>query len=131
MTVCNDSFVPVLGVVLLFRWGAVGFCWFLRASGLFPRFSMWVKRTRLWGRMLVAVLFAALSGPAGTRVLEFTQNQTINASRNIDMATFKDDSTWPVNTFFGTRWLHSDFKAVALPNVFGLFNEFCTKGNLK
>ena len=73
----------------------------------------------------------ALSGPAGTRVLEFTQNQTINASRNIDMATFKDDSTWPVNTFFGTRWLHSDFKAVALPNVFGLFNEFCTKGNLK
>ena len=81
---------------------------------------------------ILACGIPALSGPAGTRPLDFPSGQGLGILRNIDMQSFKTDSTWPRNSpFFGKRWLHSDLKNIALPHVFGLFDRFCVIGDLQ
>ena len=81
---------------------------------------------------ILACGIPALSGPAGTRPLDFPSGQGQGILRNIDMQSFKNDSTWPRNSpFFGKRWLHSDFKNIALPHVFDLFDRFCVIGDLQ
>ncbi len=63
----HPEFASVFGVFVLFLWGAFGFGWLLKASGLFPRFSAWAKRTRLWVRAFAFVLFAAVAVQGGSK----------------------------------------------------------------
>ncbi len=81
---------------------------------------------------ILAYAIPSLSAPAGTSQLNFSGFAKDNDNRNIDMNTLKINSSWPRNSsFFEKRWLHSDIKVISLPHVFLLFNDFCTKGNIK
>ena len=82
---------------------------------------------------ILACGLPALSGPAGTRFLEFSDNNSLNRSRNIDMNGCRAaDNQWGrQNGFFDQRWLHSDLKNMALPYVIPLFQQFIIKGVLQ
>ena len=82
---------------------------------------------------ILACGIPALSGPAGTRVLHFSDVPGIDGNRNIDMdACRSNHHEWGRTEYpFYMRWLHSDLKNMALPYVNPLFEHFTTKGSLK
>lgn len=81
---------------------------------------------------LLAYGIPAISGPAGTRVLHFSDVPGIDEARNVDMIYLKSFGQWGrTGGFFGSRWLHSDLKFMSFPHVFLLFEQFNTKGLLR
>ena len=82
---------------------------------------------------ILACGIPALSGPAGTRVLHFSDMPGIDGARNIDMDTCRSNhQEWGRNGHpFYARWLHSDWKNMAFPYVIPLFEHFLIKGSLK
>jgi hypothetical protein len=80
----------------------------------------------LLARGIPALSFAAAANPIAV----------IGAPRNFDMESAgRVDGRWPTEGHFrsGTenRWLHSDFKAVALPYVARMYEAMISKGTLK
>ena len=82
---------------------------------------------------ILAYGIPALSGPAGTRYLKFLQNPEIDDARNVDMNDCRSNNQqWGRDGYpFYQRWLHSDWKNMALPYVMPLFEQFKVKGCLQ
>lgn len=87
----------------------------------------------LLARGIPTLSFAVAVHPL--KPLENPDNPSLN--RNFDMeALGRDSGTWPTegHTADGKsagRWLHSDFKNVALPYVHKMYEEMINRGSLK
>jgi hypothetical protein len=87
----------------------------------------------LLARGIPALSFAAAVHP----LVRLKNDENPSLSRNFDMeAQGRDQNVWPTegHTADGKsagRWLHSDFKNVALPYVHKMYEEMINRGSLK
>ena len=78
---------------------------------------------------ILAYNIPAVSSATGRMLVIKGKSETFNL--NLNSSQFKSNSWGRNHRWYLQRWLHSDMKDMAYFHVYKLFDDFCTKGNLR
>ena len=78
---------------------------------------------------ILAYNVPAVSSATGKRPTIKGKSDAFNL--NLNSSRFKSNGWGRNHRWYLQRWLHSDMKDMAYLHVYRLFDDFCTKGNLK